>query len=217
MDVADETRLVLLVLRLRGAADPATVADVLEAMGVVVDDPATLLDRLELAGLVERGTTGSARRRLTGDGRREGERLLAVELDERGARGRITAAYTDFLAGNGPLLRVCTDWQLRDANPAAIIVNDHRDADFDRQVLERLGEVQRRVLPVCHELMAALARFGRYGPRLTRAFDRFIAGDAAALDGPSPDSYHGTWFELHENLIATLGRDRATEPLPDVS
>ena len=31
---------------------------------------------------------------------------------------------------------------------------------------------------------------------------------------PTVDSYHGVWFELHEHLLVTLDRDRATEPLP---
>lgn len=217
MNTADETRLVLLAIRLRGAATPAALSSALESMGFMLDDLVTLLGRLEMAGLVERGSGESKRWRLTNDGRSEGERLLAMELDEHGARERAAAAYTAFLTLNGPMLRVCTDWQLRDANPASIVVNDHSDLEFDRGVMDRFGAVQRGVIPVCLELAACLDRFRSYETRLTRAFDRVLAGDGAALDGPSPDTYHGTWFELHEDLIATLGRDRSTEPLPDVA
>jgi hypothetical protein len=216
MDTADEVRLVLLAIRLRGGATPETLASALLRMEVVVEDLGILLGRLELAGLVDRGSGDSTRWRLTGDGRREGERLLAVELDEQGARAGVTAAYTAFVTLNGPMLRVCTDWQLRDANPAALVVNDHLDVAFDRAVMDRFEGVQRGVVPICRDLAASVGRFRSYEGRLTRAYERVRAGDGAALDGPTSDTYHGTWFELHEDLIATLGRDRSTEPLPDV-
>lgn len=215
MAVVDDTRLVLLVLRLRGSADQDAVASSLSLMQLRVDEPGELLDRLELAGLVARGSGPANRWRLTDDGRHEGERLLGVELDAQGARDRVTEAYTRFLALNGPLLRVCTDWQLRDADPASIVVNDHSDPQFDRRVLDRLETVHRAALPICADLAAALERFTSYGARLTSASDRLRAGDGTALDGPSTDSYHAAWYELHENLIATLGLDRSTEPLPD--
>jgi hypothetical protein len=217
MSIADDTRAVLLVIRLRGAADPATVVTALASMGFLVEDPAVLLGRLELAGLLERRAAAVDRWRLTDEGRQEGERLLAVELDGAAARQRVTDAYTAFLALNGPLLRVCTDWQLRDADPASIVVNDHTDAAFDRAVLNRLRSIHRSVLPICDELTACLDRFRSYRTRLTAAHDRVVAGDGAALDQPSTDSFHAIWFELHEDLVATLGRDRSTEPLPDTS
>jgi hypothetical protein len=37
------------------------------------------------------------------------------------------------------------------------------------------------------------------------------AGDKEWFTGPLVDSYHTVWFELHEDLMATLGLERATE------
>ena len=216
--LADATRSVLLAVRLRPMRTADELAAALDAMSLPVDDVATLLGRMELAGLVEeRERDGGRRWRLTADGRAEGERLLALEVDGLGIRAAVTAAYDRFLARNGALLRACTDWQLRDANPSAPVPNDHSDPEHDRAVIGRLGAVHDEVLPICADLAGTLGRFGVYGPRFTTAMARINAGDHAAGDGPDTDSYHAVWFELHDHLLATLGRDRSLEPLPDAA
>jgi hypothetical protein len=214
--VADATRSVLLVIRLKAVATAPAIAVALDAMAAAMPAEAVdaLLGRLELAGLVEHRSGGFPGWRLTADGRREGERLLGVELDELGIRDAVTAAYLEFLTHNGDLLRACTAWQLRDANPSAPIVNDHTDEAFDRAVIDRLGAIHTAVVPICAELAVRLPRFGAYAPRFTDAFDRITAGDVDAFDQPDVDSYHAIWFELHEHLLATTGRDRSSEPLP---
>lgn len=215
--LADATRSVLLVVRLRPMASTTDLQALLLAMGITVDDVGQLLGRLELAGLVEQRGTDPAGWRLTDDGRSEGERLLALELDGLGIRNGVTGGYERFLAHNSALLRACTDWQLRDANPAAPVVNDHTDAAFDRQVIDRLGALHRAVLPICDHLTEQLGRFTVYGPRFSHAIDRINAGDTDAVDAPGADSYHAIWFELHDHLLATVGRDRSTEPLPEAA
>lgn len=64
--------------------------------------------------------------------------------------------------------------------------------------------------PVLDALAGRLARFSRYAKRLDRAVDRSV-GDPAWLESPALDSIHTVWFELHEHLLATLGRDRTQE------
>lgn len=201
MSVADDTMHVLLALRLRGAADLPTLDSSLAAMGVEIAELSALLSRLDLAGLVEPGPGATARWRLTADGRAEGERLLANELAATGGRDRVHDAYRAFLDLNGPLLRVCTDWQLRDDRPASIVVNDHRDPAYDAEVLQRLAAIRDGVRPVLRELGDAVPRLSHYEHRL---------GDAADVD-----AFHAVWFELHEDLLSTLGLDRSTEPLPN--
>ena len=212
-DVAATTRATLLAVRLRPGADAATLGTVLTSMASAVDDLDTLLGRLELAGLVEQRAQTKGWR-LTDDGRAEGERLLGLELDGLGVRTAVTAAYDQFVFLNGRLLRACTDWQLRDATPSSLVVNDHDDPAYDAAVIERLGAIHEAVLPACAELAAGLHRLSGYGPRFTAAWDRIAAGDHDAFDKPDTDSYHAIWFELHDHLLATLGRDRSTEPLP---
>lgn len=212
MAVIDDTRIVLLGLRVVGSADTKRVMETVRTMTNAAVEVSELLGRLDMAGLVEQRAD---RWRLTDDGRAEGERLLSVELDNADARNNVTNAYDRFLDLNGPLLRVCTDWQLRDANPSSLIVNDHTDEQFDRDVLARHAQIHARALHVCGDLARQLDRFANYAKRLIVAEERIVAGDIGALDGPNSESYHGVWFELHENLIATLGVDRSKEPLPD--
>jgi pyruvate,orthophosphate dikinase len=50
-----------------------------------------------------------------------------------------------------------------------------------------------------------------YGVRLGRAIERAGAGDPRFVASPRVDSYHGVWFELHEDLIQLAGRSRADE------
>ena len=76
----------------------------------------------------------------------------------------------------------------------------------------RLVTVHEAVLPITDDLAAALARFARYGPRLTNAVDRVRAGEVDWFTKPVLDSYHTVWFELHEDLLATLGIERGEEP-----
>jgi DNA-binding MarR family transcriptional regulator len=213
--LADATRSSLLAVRLRPMAPARVLATVLASMSLAVADLEQLLPRLERAGLVERRPGDAPRWRLTAEGRQEGERLLAEEVDRFDVRLGVTGAYQRFVARNGALLRACTDWQLRDANPSAPVVNDHTDPAHDRAVIDRLGAVHDAVLPICAALTALLARFGAYRPRFTAAMERIRSGDHDAIDSPATDSYHAIWFELHDHLLATLGRDRSLEPLPD--
>jgi hypothetical protein len=212
--VADATRAALLALRLRPAAPADVLATVVDRLGLGVDGLEALLARLELAGLVEHRHGRFPGWRLTDDGRAEGERLLGAEVDARGVRDVVTGAYQRFLSANGVLLRICTDWQLVDADPSSLVVNDHADPAYDRAVLERLAALHAGARPVLARLAGAISRFGSYEPRLDDALARIGAGDHGAFATGDLESYHATWFELHEHLLATLGIDRSTEPLP---
>src|SRR4051812_9175260 len=104
--VADFTRSTLLAVRLRPMAPAGGLAAALDSMALTVPDVEQLLDRLDLAGLVEHRQGDEGRRwRLTGEGRQEGERLLARELDGAGARAGVTSAYERFVTLNSALLR----------------------------------------------------------------------------------------------------------------
>src|SRR5207245_10907769 len=76
---------------------------------------------------------------------------------------------------------------------------------------ERPMIVHEAVLPIADDLAASLPRFARYGPRLTNAVDRVRAGEVDWFTKPVLDSYHTVWFELHEDLLATLGIERGEE------
>ncbi len=57
----------------------------------------------------------------------------------------------------------------------------------------------------------ALPRLAAYRERLARAAAAAAGGDGRYVASPRVDSYHGVWFELHEDLILLAGRNRADE------
>ncbi len=211
MGVASSPRLLALhALRLRGVAEADQIA---EYMGVDVEPIRAELARLESEDLVRyrRGRIGGYAH--TPEGRALGERLVADELDEQGLRPRIEATYEEFLTFNRQLLTVCTSWQLRTVD-GQTAPNDHRDPRHDEAVLDALVALDQRVQPVLAALVEALDRFAGHQRRLRYALDRVLAGEHDWLTRPMFPSYHSCWFELHEDLLATLGRDRTTEGSP---
>ena len=198
-------------LRVRGFVDTPLVAEV---AGMPIDEATLLLTALETAGHARHREGRMSGWMLTSDGRAHGEALLGVELDDAGCRGEVEGAYSRFLEGNQGFLGLCTDWQLRpdSADPSGDpIVNDHSDPAYDEAVIARLTETDSAVQPVCTALAAVLDRFGGYGERFTTALDRLTGGDLDWFTKPMIESYHTVWFELHENLLATLGIQRSKE------
>ncbi len=143
-------------------------------------------------------------------GRQEGERLASEELDAVGGRAEVQAHYEEFLALNPTLLGLCGDWQT--TSPTTL--NEHRDRAYDAGVLAGLHELHDRARPMLEGLAAVLERYGRYGTRLAAALAKLDAGDNDWFTKPLIDSYHTVWFQLHEDLLATLGIDRASEAQP---
>ncbi len=169
-----------------------------------------LLIDMERSTLVRRHVGALRGWSLTVGGRTRGEELLAEELDSRGARPAVVAAYEEFRTVNGDLLAICTDWQVSSwADP--VDLNDHSDPEYDRAVLSRLSRLDAVAARILGELAAELPRFGSYHPRLALALDRASSGGVDWVTRPLIDSYHTVWFELHEDLLATLGRRRTDE------
>ena len=203
----DLRMLVLHGLRLKGFAAAAAVLD---AVGLAEQEAKPELDRLVEDGLATYRDGRLSGYSLTPAGRVEHARLLLEELETTGRRAEVDAAYQRFLGINQDLLGICTAWQLRDVDGESVI-NDHTDADHDAAVIASLEELHAKVAPICADLGQALPRFAGYGPRLAHALERVQAGDVDWFTKPMLPSYHTVWFELHEDLLATLGIERASE------
>ena len=200
---SDPGFLVLHALRLKGFADTPVVGS---ATALGAEEAGRFLEKAEADGHASHRQGRVSGWALTPDGRARHAELVDQELRASGAEPAIRAAYRRFLAVNTELLTVCTDWQLRDEN-----LNDHADADYDRSVVARLREVDTVIQPVCDELARVLDRFSTYGPRLSVALERVEAGERDWFAKPMIESYHTVWFELHEDLLATLGLERSKE------
>ena len=199
------------VLRTKGMAEAEAVV---QATGLSSGDVRAVLDDLGERGWVRYRDGKRAKGwMLLGDGRAEGERLVADEIEVSGLRPRVFELYQSFLAMDPELKAACTDFQVR----ADHTLNDHTDLEYDAAVIARLGDINHRVQPVVAELAETFDRFGHYGPRFEAALNRVLDGDINWFTKPSLDSYHEVWFELHEDLLVTLGIDRAAELAADTA
>lgn len=194
-------------LRLKGFIDAAEAAELAGLTPEVVDP---LLATFAEQGLVIHREGRVSGWQLTADGRAKGEELLAAELDGAGVRDAVAAAYKRFLESNQSFLSICTDWQVRDIDGEQAL-NDHTDAAYDAGVIDALAATDVSVQPIVADLAAALDRFSSYGPRFADRLAKVKSGDTDWFTKPMIDSYHTVWFELHENLLATLGIERAKE------
>jgi hypothetical protein len=116
-------------------------------------------------------------------------------------------AYERFERVNRELLKLFTDWQMMPAGSERV-PNDHSDADYDRDIIDRLGAQHERALKPLARFEALEPRLGEYTRRLEDAYDKVLAGDQDWVSGARIDSYHTVWFELHEDLLRMLGRER---------
>ena len=143
---------------------------------------------------------------ITDEGRAEDARQIAAELHQAGARPAVERAYVTFLGANPDVLDVCTAWQLRPVG-GMTRANDHTDHRYDDRVLKRLAGLNDRIQDMCTQLAGSMDRFTPYGPRLGHAVAGALVGDSALIT-ESTDSFHAVWFQLHEDLLTTLGIPR---------
>ena len=186
----------------KGYATPDAIAAALRS---ALDTAQGLLDALD------HGQPGGARGgRLPPDGDGPGARDDAARGRRRGM-GRDPGGCR---AGRVPRPRPADEGHRdRVAGPRGRrrqVANDHADATYDRVVLDGLAALHADVAA----WLAALDGAPRGSP--VRRAPRVGGGSAAAGNGkfiasPRVDSYHGAWFELHEDLIRLAGRTREAE------
>ncbi|MYW89337.1 hypothetical protein G3I59_01470 [Amycolatopsis rubida] len=183
----------------------ATPAAVVRASGRDTAEVETAFERLAAQGLVA-VASGAA---LPTD---EAEPAL---LD---AAARIYASVrTDPLVGslvekfetvNRHFLKTMSSWQLIDAGGKKI-ANTHTDSAYDDKVVFRLGRLIQQLVPLLDALAEHDRRFAMYQRRFTAATHAVDRGEHELVSSPTADSIHNIWFEFHEDLLRTLGRERA--------
>ncbi|MEU1994231.1 hypothetical protein ABZ511_07260 [Nocardia gamkensis] len=204
--VSRSSLLALHAIRIGGFVDTQAVAD---RYGMPVGLAESHVRDFRECGWISRFRFGAdAGWSLTASGRVENERLLADELSEWGAKPLVEDVYREFLPLNARLVRACTAWQLTILPDGSMTDNDHADAQTDRPILAELESLARELVPLTMQLTERLARFSGYDTRFAAALS-LAADDPEMVTGTEQDSAHRVWFELHEDLIATLGIDRA--------
>jgi pyruvate,orthophosphate dikinase len=166
----------------------------------------TVLERLDANGLAEDFAGGV---RLTRSGKTAaGSQLAAARL--RWGNEPASAALEAFGALDHRVKETVTAWQLR-VVAGAQVINDHSDAAYDAELLDQLSEVYGDTAAWLSSIGDAPPELSRYVARLERALVLAREGDQRFVASPRVDSYHGAWFELHEELILLAGRSRADE------
>ena len=148
---------------------------------------------------------------LTDAGRTENERQLAAERQIADPDDVIAAVYRDFLPCNERLLRAVTDWQIKPTPEDRFASNNHTDNAWDTGVRDELAVIGGELTQLNARLTRVLARFEGYATRYQAALLKAVTGKRGWVDKTNVDSCHRVWFQLHEDLVATLGIDRGTE------
>lgn len=201
---------ILHAVRLLGFADSLAIADRAESSRHEV---AAWLQEAESSGWVQQsGFADLYGWSLTTVGKQENERQLAAERALADPQQRIADVYAAFVPLNARLLQAVTDWQLKPTPQDAFASNDHTDRAWDTRILEELTDLSASLAPLNSQLSQVLARFDGYSMRFDVALQKAKGGVNDYVDKTNVDSCHRVWFELHEDLIATLGIDRGTAP-----
>jgi len=117
------------------------------------------------------------------------------------------SAYETFEQINNDLKQAITDWQTVEVG-GQMVPNDHGDEDYDAAVIDRIGNIHERVERVLDRLGAQESRLAIYGEKLLVALERAEDGDISWVSDATIESYHTVWFELHEDLLRIIGRER---------
>ena len=161
----------------------------------------TLLSR----GLAESTDEGA---RLTVSGKAAADALFAADADSLGET-RGLELLEQFHALDERMKQIITAWQIREVDGAQVL-NDHADKTYDAKVLRDLAALNADAAAWLGPLAEVGPRFLTYRERLTRAAEAALT-DVRYVASPRVDSYHTVWFEMHEDLLCTLGLERGSE------
>ncbi len=185
---------VLMALRVKGRAAPTSLA---AAAALPLEAVRTVLERAHARGDVG-GTPESEALALTDGGRAELATLLAAEHIDRAALGVL---YERFLALDATVKARITARQLSGRAPATPEAGRWAGGD-------ELEAAARDAAALAGDLAAVAPRYAAYARRLDDARRAIAAGDGRFVASPFVDSLHQVWFELHEDLLVTLGLSR---------
>ena len=201
---AERRWLVLNAVVLKHMTTTAAVAD---AIGLPVEQVEAALDALEAEDAVARvelhvlpTETGVAELKADAD-----SRYRAVR-DDPGMTGWLD----QFDPVNRRFLEVTTAWQTLPVGTGRV-PNDHSDPAYDAQVVSRLEKLVAKAARLIHEMAERVPRFTRYRERLDAALVRVDQGETRYVSDPLVDSVHTVWFEMHEDILTVLGRERTEQ------
>jgi hypothetical protein len=192
---------VLNAVALKKMASAGALAD---ATGLPVGQVEDRLSFLAGLGLVET-VAGSA---LPSDGAEEAlKESAAKHYAALRADPAVLALADGFEEINSRLLTAMSAWQQVDIGGHKV-ANDHTDSAYDDRIITRIDRLVQRLDPLLDTLSRYDQRFARYKQRFAAAMGAIGEGRHELVSLPTADSVHTIWFEFHEDLLRTLGRER---------
>ncbi len=129
--------------------------------------------------------------------------LEQMEQERAGVdAGAVLALYRRFDELNGIFKDGISGWQ---TSP---------DPEAARPTLvNTITAIHANLIPLIGEVADQLPRLRSFADHFENALGAIRNGDDSMIASPLKDSYHTSWFELHEELIALANLDRATEEM----
>jgi hypothetical protein len=197
----NETHLIMHGLAVKKHGTPEAIAGIL---GLDVNEVKAAIARLVEA---KRAIEVQGRYALTPPARMALESDYSRLYADLRANPQFKAGYDGFERINGALKQLISDWQSVTVGGERI-PNDHGDKDYDRKIIDRLGDLHERAETVLDQLAGALPRMRIYQEKLLVALEKAEDGAIAWVSDAKIESYHTLWFELHEDLLRLMGRER---------
>lgn len=130
------------------------------------------------------------------------QRYAVLREDER-----FIAAYDQFELINAELKQTITDWQVMDIGGQSVR-NNHADPAYDEKIIGRIAAIHERMERILTTFTGSVGRFARYASKLESALERAEDGEREWVSDATIESYHTVWFEMHEDLLRILARQR---------
>jgi hypothetical protein len=197
----NETHLIMHGLAIKKHATPEAVAGII---GLDVRDVHATLDRLVEA---KRVVEAQGKYLLTPAARMALDSEYSRLYEDVRADPAFKAGYEDFERLNVALKQLITEWQTIDVRGQRV-PNDHSNREYDEKLIDRLGELHERAETALDRLAVALPRFSIYRGKLRAALEKAEDGEIAWVSDAKIESYHTLWFELHEDLLRLMRRER---------
>jgi hypothetical protein len=197
----NETHLVMHGLAIKKHATPEAVAGIL---GLDVNDVRAALGRLVDA---KRVFEAQGKYLLAPAARMALDSEYSLLYEDVRTNPTFKAGYEEFNRLNASLKQLITEWQTIEVRGQRV-PNDHSDKDYDEKLIDRLGELHERVERALDRLAGALPRFSIYRDKLGAALEKAEDGAIEWVSDAKIESYHTLWFELHEDLLRLMRRER---------
>ena len=182
----------------------ADAVNISEIIGIAQAEVENSIDRAEERGLVIRAdgkaTLGPAGRLIM-------QCNYSRFYDSVRKNDAFVSAYDRFEELNVDLKSLITAWQVRDI-AGSTVPNDHADADYDNKIIDRLGALHESAERILAAMASVLPRMAIYREKLLMALERAEDGAIEWVSDAKIESYHTLWFELHEDLLCMLGKER---------